>query len=169
MSEAHQSTAAVVKVKGVSFNYLQFLWSQIGQIRQQQAKGNPAGAMGLMTGLIDYLPDSIKEKFRDRARRIQEIMNQISSGSLPQIQKIPDYYTKGIYKNRLLQLFSNEAFQSFVDDLTSQLNRLGYMENLKQVAEGTVDTETDWIPLDKERKRRGQSKKRKPEPTGVMD
>ena len=163
MSQSQASKAAVIRVKGVSFNYLQFLWSGIGQVRQQQAAGNYSGAMALVASFISYLPDSIKDDFRDRANHIQEVMDTIKSGSLEVIRKIPDLYIRGIYRNRLLQLYANDALTSFIDDLTTQLNKLGYMENLKVVTEGEADEAANWIEIDK--KRRSTRKRRKKQGT----
>ena len=170
MSERHQSRASVVRVKGVAFNYLQFLWSGIGQIRQQQARGNFSGAMSLAGTFIPYLPDSMKEQFRERANHIIEVMNIIKAGRLKQIQEIPDLYIRGIYKNRLLQIYSNESLNKFIDDMTTQLNQLGYMENLKVVREGEAELDPDWIALYKKEKRQSKrSKKRDASPTGSID
>lgn len=170
MSEAQQSRAAVIRVKGVSFNYLQFLWSGIGQIRQQQSLGNFSGAMALTTSFIPYLPDSMKEKFRKMAVHINTVMNAIKSGNIPAVQRIPDFFMRGIYKNRVLQIYSNEVLTKFIDDMTSQLNQLGYMENLKMVAEGEADEGIDWIELDRRRKKQAKRRKKKEEAhIGSMD
>lgn len=171
MSEGQYSRASVVRVKGVSFNYLQFLWSQIGQIRQQQAAGNFKGAMALCVSFISYLPDSMKDKFRAKAEHIYMVMNAIQAGNLEQIQEIPDYYIRGIYKNRLLQFYSSEALKTFIDEMTSMLNQLGYMENLKVVAEGDLEGDQDWIPEQQRRQKaeRRKRRKEKKEPQGNID
>lgn len=167
MSAGQTSKAAVIRVKGVSFNYLQFLWNGIGQIRQAQASGNFSGAMALVTSFISYLPDSIKDEFRDRANHIQGVMDIIKSGSLEVIRRIPDFYIRGIYRNRLLQLYATESLTKFIDNLTTQLNKLGYMENLKVVTEGEADPTADWIAMDK--KRRATEKKRRRRKEGSAD
>ena len=159
MSKTTQSRTQLIKVKGVSFNYLQFLWSGIGQIRKAQSEGDFAGAMGLMTSFIGYLPDSIKEEFRERAAQIRFSMNMIQTGRLKEIQAVPDLFIRGIYKNRLLQLYANEAFSAFIDDLTTMLNRLGYMENTESIDEGFSHT---WMPQkQEEQKAKKKAKKTK--------
>lgn len=167
MSSSQTSKAAVIRVKGVSFNYLQFLWNGIGQIRQAQASGNYSGAMALVASFISYLPDSIKDDFRDRANHIQGVMDIIRSGSLAVIKRIPDFYIRGIYRNRLLQLYANESLTKFIDDLTTQLNKLGYMENLKVVTQGEADPSQDWLAMDK--KRRAVEKRRRKGKKGLAD
>lgn len=116
------------KDKEVSTNYLMFLWSQIGQIRQVQQQGNLAGAMKMVASLIPYLPKSIKNEFREKVLQIERSMEIIRAGKVPQIQKIPDFYLRGIFKNRLLQTYANEAFNQVMDELSSKLDDLGYME-----------------------------------------
>jgi len=140
MSQATQSRTQVLKVRGVSFNFLQFMWSSYGQIKQVQAKKDYATALTLLTELIRWLPDSIKEEFRNRAIQIEDSINLIKSGRLPQIQKIPDFYMRGIFKNRLLQTYCDLAFKVLIDDLGTKLNNLGYMENVEKITEG----EDDW-------------------------
>lgn len=161
MSESRQSRASVVRVKGVSFNYLQFLWSGIGQIKQQQSQGNFAGAMALLTEFINYLPDSMKDEFREKAQKIALVMNAIRSGSLKVIKDIPDLFVRGIYRNRLLQIYSSKKLSVFMDELTTKLNQLGYMENLKLIAEGQADVDNDWIIIDQKRKKAERDKKKK--------
>jgi hypothetical protein len=172
MSQSKQSTAAVVRVKGVSFNYLQFLWSQIGQVRSVQSQGNFAAAMKLVTSLIPYLPASMKDEFREKAQRIEESMNTIRSGRLREVQAIPDFFIRGIFKNRLLQTYANAALSKFVDDLTTKLDKMGYMENVKSVPEGTgeVATEDSWLKLQTDKENAGKRRGKKGDsPTGSMD
>jgi len=172
MSQRQQSTAAVIRVKGVSFNYLQFLWSSIGTIRRTHEQGNFAGALKLATDLIVYLPESIKDEFREKAAKINYSFNQIRAGRILEVQKIADFYIRGIFKNRLLQTYGNAALQQFVDELTTKLDKIGYMENIKTVAEGTAEQEGTWMEIEekqgkkitKKRKTKGEAR-----PTGSMD
>lgn len=172
MSESRQSRAAVIRVKGVSFNYLQFLWSGIGEIRKQQAQGNFAGAMAIAAAFIAYLPDSMKDEFRKRAADIRAVMDRIQAGNVPEIKAIADFFLRGIYRNRVLQIFSSEALTQFTDDMTSRLNSLGYMENIKQEAIGEADENVDWVKMDQRRKaaqKGGRRRKRDSSPVGNMD
>jgi hypothetical protein len=170
VSSQRQSTAAVIRVKGVSFNYLQFLWNSIGTIKRTHDQGDFSGALRLATELIGYLPQSIKEEFKEKAAKIDYSLNQIKTGSIPQIRKIPDFYLRGIFKNRLLQNYGNIALKTFIDELTTKLDKIGYMENTKIVAEGDAEAEGSWIYVQDEEKRRGKGKKKKNEaPSGTMD
>lgn len=118
---------------------------------------------------IDYLPDSLKDEFRERIKKISNVITMLKAGSIPQIQNIPDYFIRGIYKNRLLQTYSFEALSTVLNDMTSKLNDLGYMENLKTVLEGDADQQ-DWMPLHKEQSKKRKGKKKQPKsPQGIMD
>lgn len=172
LSQQRQSTAAVIRVKGVSFNYLQFLWGNIAIIKRTQEKGQFAGALALAIELIDYLPESMKSEFEDRAAMIRNSLNLITTGRLPQIQKIPDFYIRGIYKHRLLQNYGNAALQKFISELTTKLDNIGYMENTKVVSEGSADGigEETWLDLQTKESKKGSSKRKKPEaPSGALD
>lgn len=171
LSERQLAKAAVVRVKGVSFNYLQFLWAGLGQIRDQQSKGNFAGSLQLGVQFIDYLPDSLKEQFREEAKKISAIQELIRADALPQLKEIPDLYIRGIYRNKLLQTYSYAALEEYVNGITSALNKLGYMENLKMVKEGDADVDMDWIAEQERRRKLGEKTKRtrKASPVGKID
>jgi len=164
----------VIRVKGVSFNYLQFLWSSIGTIKRTQEEGNFAGALSLAAQLIDYLPESLKGEFKAKSVMIQHSINAIASGSLPQIKQIHDFYVRGIYKTRLLQKYSAAALQGFISELTTKLDNIGYMENTKVVAEGSADSDQQtWLELQErqgQEGKKGSRRKRGSEaPSGSLD
>lgn len=171
LSQQRQSTADVIRVKGVSFNYLQFLWSSIGTIKKTQEKGEFAGALALAVELIDYLPESIKNEFSERAATIKHSLNLITSGRIPQIQRITDFYIRGIFKNRILQRYGNAAFQQFISELTTKLDNIGYMENTKVVVEGSADMDGQtWLDQqEKEGKKSSSRRKRNEAASGSLD
>lgn len=140
MSKQQASRTQVVKIKGVSFNYVQFLWSGLGSVKQLQTKQAYSEAMRVIIELIGYLPDSIKSEFRDRAAQIALTMNAVKTGKVKELQQIPDFFIKGIFKNRLLQNYCSRSLSKFVDDLSTRLNEMGYMENVEKIEQG----EDDW-------------------------
>lgn len=175
MSASRQSTAQIIRVKGVSFNYLQFLWQCIGTVKKTHESGNFAGALKLAAELITYLPESMKSEFKDRASQIENSINLIRSGRLKQIQDIPDFFIRGIYKNRLLQTYGNEALKDFINNLTTKLDNIGYMENTKVVVEGSAEVdEESWLKMQKEgqaQEAKGKGRRRRKDeesPTGVV-
>lgn len=130
----------VKQQKGVSFNYLQFLWSGIGQIRTKQAEGDFGTALKLIAQLIDYLPENIKETFSKKAALIEHSMTLISSGNLPEIKKIPDLFLRIVYKHKLFRAYANLALHNFVDELSTELDQKGYMISRTDVIEGRSHT-----------------------------
>lgn len=143
MSDYKSSKAQVVKIKGVSFNYVQFLWNGIATVKQAQSKKMYSEAMRLTIELVDYLPDTIKNDFRGRATQIAATMEMITSNALKCLKAVPDFYIRGIYRNRILQTYCSKAFSKFINDLSDKLNALGYMENVDRIEEG----EDDWYRL----------------------
>lgn len=139
MSQYSQSHAAIVKVKGVSFNYVQFLWSGIAQVKQAQTKQLYSEGLRLLVELVGYLPNSIKDYFKEKAKMIYHTMTLIKTNQLTCLQQTPDFYVRGIYRNRILQAYANQALSNFVDELSTKLNSMGYMENVEKVEEGQDD------------------------------
>jgi hypothetical protein len=172
LSNARQSTAQVIRVKGVSFNYLQFLWQCIGTIKKTHESGNFAGALKLAAELITYLPESMKTEFKSRADQIEVSINLIRTGKLKQISDIPDFFIRGIYKNRLLQTYGMEALKDFINNLTTKLDNIGYMENTKVVAEGSTEvSEESWLKMQEQAQGQEPKKgkrKRGESPAGIV-
>lgn len=166
MSQYSQSHAAIVKVKGVSFNYVQFLWSGIAQVKQAQAKQMYSEGMRLSIELVNYLPNSLKDAFKNKVAMIQHTMTLIKTNSLTCLKQTPDFYIRGIFRNRILQAYAGRALSQFIDELSDKLNSMGYMENVEKVEEG----QDDWFIEHKkqeiqrkradtiEKKKKGQSK-----------
>jgi hypothetical protein len=154
LSQSSQSRAAVLKVKGVSFNYVQFLWSGIGQVRQAQQATKYSEAMRIIIELIDYLPNSIKDEFQKRATMISNTMSLIRGSKIDCLRKVPDFYIRGIFKNRILQMYCQKALASFVDELSTKLQSMGYLENVEHIEEGQDDWYLEQKKEQAERKRR---------------
>jgi hypothetical protein len=126
----------VRKVKGVSFNYLQFLWGNYALIRKAQAEGDIPKALKLAATLVDYLPSALKTEFQKRADQILESMNIISAGNIKQLQDIPDIFLRRAAKIRILNNYSYLALRSFVNDMSTELQKRGYMESVDFADEG---------------------------------
>lgn len=129
--------------KGVSFNYLQFLWGSIATIRAKQGEGDFGTALKLAYTLIDYLPETLKEEFGDRANAIGINMERISAGDLPEIRKQHDIFLKIVYKHKVLRAYSNRSLMQFVNDLTRKLDKSGYMIARSSIVEGESHTLRD--------------------------
>jgi len=137
-----KGSAAVVRVSGVSFNYLQFLWKKLDLISRVAEQGNYPIALKLATELIPWLPESMKTEFMERAMQHQTALRYIRSNKLPQLYKIIDIQQRTSKRNWLLHAYSITALQNFIYDLTSRLDQMGYMENTKVETVGSVDEPT---------------------------
>jgi len=126
----------VRKVKGVSFNYLAFLWSNIGLIRKAQTDGNSEIALKLAATLIAYLPKGIKEDFTKTADEILHSLNMITSGGMKQIADIPDAFQRRRYKQKILRAYSELKLHKLITDLSTTLQERGYMEAVDFADEG---------------------------------
>lgn len=128
--------AETEQVKGVQFNYVNFLWREIGIARDQQNMGNHRGALRLLITLVPYLPKGIKDQFRLKAAKIMEKMRKIESN----VQG-STFLMRRIARNREATLYAKRVFEEFVDELSSALDKRGYMEKTrKKLPEGFSHT-----------------------------
>lgn len=130
----------VRKVKGVSPNYMQFLWISIGKIRQAQSEGDFAQALNLSVTLIDFLPDEFRNEFGERANQIMNSINLIVSGKIKYIQEIDDLFMRSIAKDKLLSTYSKKALSHFITTLSTKLDAKGYFEIRSNIPEGWSHT-----------------------------
>lgn len=137
----------ITKVKGVSPNYMQFLWRNIVAFRECQTQGDYASSIKLAATLISYLPEDFKKRFEKKAERIVESLNLISSQQLPQIQAITDPFQRHIFTSKLLNTYSFESLNGFIDELASMLEKKGYLEVKSYVPEGSDLT---YVPNDED-------------------
>lgn len=133
----------ITKVKGVSPNYMQFFWRNIVAFREAQTQGDYATSIKLAATLIDYLPEDFKDKFQERAERIIESLNLISSQNLQVIQQIADPFKRHIYTSKLLNTYSFQALNGFINEMSAMLEEKGYLEMKSYVPEGSDLT---WQP-----------------------
>ena len=85
--------------------------------------GDPAGALKYALGLVDYLADEIKQKFRDKAKKIKAHMQQIEAGT-----QGPYAFNRSLNRNRALQSYAFKMLPTFIDELSTMLDQRGYME-----------------------------------------
>ena len=134
--------STVERVKGVQFNYVNFLWKEIAYARDLEKTGDYARALRVLISLMPYLPRGIKDKFKDRARKIQETIQQIEANS-----EGPYAFNRSMNKNRRLQIYAYAVYHKFMDDLASELDKRGYMEKVgPQIPTGYSHT----LPIKKE-------------------
>jgi len=110
-------------VKGFQFKYENFLWLEIAEVRKLERDKDYALALQYAISLVKYLPDGIKEKFEERARKIRADLRELTANV-----QAPSLFVKGVVKNRRAQKYTKLALDSFIRDLSSELDKRGYME-----------------------------------------
>lgn len=125
----------VKQVSGVSFNYVNFLWENIAEIRRQQRDGNVVYALRLLTSLITYLPKDIQKKFQQKANRIDEELFKLVKGV-----DGSTLLTRHLSQNRAAKLFAAKMFKEFMGEVSSMLDSRGYMERVRDVPTGYSHT-----------------------------
>lgn len=110
-------------VKGFQFKYENFLWLEIVEVRKLERDKDYALALQYAISLVKYLPDGIKEKFEERSRKIRADLRELTANV-----QAPSLFVKGVVKNRMAQKYTKLALDSFIRDLSSELDKRGYME-----------------------------------------
>ena len=128
--------SALKTVKNASPQYMNFVWVQYGKVREAQIQGRFAYAAKLATTLIPYLPDDLKKKFHEQADLIIHTQKLITSGTVCNINTINDTFHKQIQKNKILETYSDQALNKFINDLSSAFDKKGYFEIHKNVPTG---------------------------------
>ena len=128
--------STVERVKGVQFNYVNFLWKEIAYARDLEKTGDYAHALRVLISLMPYLPRGIKDKFKDRARKIQETIQKIEADT-----QGPYAFNRSLNRNRQLQIYAYAVYHNFMDDLASELDKRGYMEKVSRPVDSNVSPE----------------------------
>ena len=116
---------SVEPIKGAQFTFLNFLWKQVGDIRELQKKGLFYEALTQTIDLIDYLPEDFqgKLKFQEKAKKIKTELDKIRDEIIS-----VDEFTDMIDRIDCLDEFSEGQLKTFVAELSSKLDLKGYME-----------------------------------------
>ena len=119
------------KIHGAEFKYVDFLWKEIAKIRDCQTSGDLPQALRLATSLISYLPVAIKNKFRKPAKEIEKDIRNI----LTKVEGV-DFHTTQMARNKALRQYAAEVLDSFMDEISTVLDKRGYMEKTRDVPVG---------------------------------
>jgi DNA-binding ferritin-like protein (Dps family) len=130
----------VRKVKGVSPNYMQFLWLSIGKIRAIHSEGDWATALNLAVSLIDYLPDEFKDEFGKEVDKVLYNIGLITDYRLTALQNIEDMFQRQFLMKKILANYSKAALSRFIKNLSKKLDEKGYYEIKTHVPEGFSHT-----------------------------
>ena len=116
---------------------MKFFWGNMTNVRIAQIQGDYSTALKLMATFISYLPTDMKKIFGDRKMRILKGMKLIASCRLPEVKAIRDPFIRQIYTMRLLNTYSHEALDDFIDALSDELTTRGYLELVTHDTEGS--------------------------------
>lgn len=128
-------SAEVKIVKGVQFNFVNFVWKEVAYIREKERDGNYALALEVACSLIDYLPIAFKKSMQPEADNHLKTME-----NLRQNVKGMDTFTRHIVAQRTLQNYARINLQKFMRELSDFLDKSGYMEKRDDTAEGYSHT-----------------------------
>lgn len=126
---------------GVSFNYLQTLWAQIGVAIKMQREGMREEALHFLAELIGWLPEDIQQEFTGLSTEILACMDVIAAGNIPELQEIDDIFLRSVMKRKILRIYSSQALTNFLAKLTKSLFDKGYYLSKQDVTTGRSHTE----------------------------
>jgi len=124
----HGGEPRIIRAKGVRFNYLQFLWSRLNTIVSTAESGDYALAMKLLILDVQVLPNDIREIFEPRAKMIEQGIAIILNYQIPQLQNIPDLFIRQLLREKYLQWYCKQHYESFIKDLFITLQSKGFIE-----------------------------------------
>jgi len=127
--------AAVQKVKGVQFNYVNFLWKELARIRDLEVQKEYVAAFHLSMSLMKYLPNDIQAKFTKDIENYRNVMRAIPEKVRSQAI---DRFNADIRINDISQQYANKRLELFLSDVCKMLDKKGYMEKTAPIVpEGT--------------------------------
>lgn len=131
------SVAEIKQVKGVQFNFVNFLWKEMVAIRELERSGNYLEALRAAVSLIKYLPESFKKSLEKKADTYRESLAWIEAN----MQGIDQFNTRFV-RHRAMQQYASLALPDLMDDLSKFMDESGYMERRDDVPEGKSHT---WV------------------------
>ncbi len=120
--------AKVLKAKGVSFNYLQTIWTILGQVIKMEAAGDYASAMKMLCVNVNIFTEDVNEALGQEAELIEKGMNLIINNQIPALRAESDLFLRGIKREKLLQFYSCEHLKTFKRKLFAMLESKGYLD-----------------------------------------
>lgn len=125
---------------GVSFNYLQTLWANIGIAIKMQREGNREEALHFLAELIGWLPEDLQKEFTGLSQEILACMDVIAAGNMKEIQDIDDIFLRAVMKRKLMRMYCSQALSGFITKLTKSLCDKGYYIAVRDIPEGRSHT-----------------------------
>jgi hypothetical protein len=126
--------ATTEKVKGVQFNYVNFLWKEISWVEEKQKEGNFALGLQALIDLLYTVPKDIYEQFKDQMERIQREMAWLR---VKVRQDAIDQFNLFVLEPKVLNRYAARELPVFIRAVCNVLDKRGYMEKTSpEVPEG---------------------------------
>lgn len=121
-----------VKLKGVSSNYLNFLWQDgLHRIWLYEQAEDYVKALRTLCDLIKYLDKDRQKQFIEQARTIEETLAKIQKGSNGH-----DYFQRRLNSRRQAENYARRQLNQLLPDVTTALDESGYYEVTREVDKG---------------------------------
>jgi len=109
--------------RGFENTYQNFVWKELGIIRELERAGEYYEALAFSVSLLKYLQPEVREKQEKHAKtlllQVKETVRQIGGR---------DFFTNQLAKNRVAERLGREYLEEVIGELTSQLAGRAYME-----------------------------------------
>ena len=126
--------ALTEKVKGVQFNYVNFLWKEISWVEDQQKKGNFALGLQALVDLLYTVPKDIYDQFKDKVERLNREMAWLR---LKVRQDAIDQFNLWVLEPKVLNRYAARELPVLIREVCNVLDKRGYMEKTSpEVPEG---------------------------------
>lgn len=128
----------VEQVKGVQFNYVNFLWKGISKIWDLQQQGDHITGVEVAINFVDYLPEDIQNK-HEFQKKAQEMQTRVKLAR--KTVNHSDIFITNVSRNRYLQNVAKQLLKDFVRELCVLLSKRGYMEKVSKPVPSNVPPE----------------------------
>lgn len=112
-------------VKGVQFNYVQYVWKSISRIDDMEMTGNHYEALKALLRLLNTVPKDIYEMFDKEVTAIKEALAKKRVGAA---SRGIDWFNKYVVTQRDLNTYAAIVLPDLKRAVCSELDRRGYME-----------------------------------------
>ena len=109
------------RIKNLQFNFSNFLWRNLTEIHEQEAKGNYVDALILSLDLVKYLPPAVERSLREDVEKIKHSLRDgVNVGG--------HHYVRMLIKNRRKQALAKKFLDEFIRKMIALLDKRGYLE-----------------------------------------
>lgn len=130
--------AATERVRGVQFNYVNFLWKEIAWIKEMEKQGQYQEGLQSLIDLLHTLPKNVFDKFTDP---VSVIHKDIAFLRFKVRDVALDWFNRIVLEKKVIQKYARMALTSLLREVCNELDKRGYMEKVSpDVEEGYSHT-----------------------------